>query len=145
MVDNYIKKKRIEKGLTQKDLANKLNVTQGQISQWEHSRTIRVSTLERIAAVLECDATELISVATLIDMELSDEDIARIQEAAKSENRRVPTSEELKNPQPVANDYSDAWNEDELLESFFQLNDMGKHEAIKRVEELTLIKKYTEK
>lgn len=145
MVDNYIRKKRIEKGLTQKDLADKLNVTQGQISQWEHSRTVRVTTLERIAAVLECDVAELISVATLIDLELSDEDIARIQQAAKSENRRVPTSEELKKPQPVANDYSEAWSEDELLESFFQLNDMGKHEAIKRVEELTLIKKYTEK
>lgn len=145
MVDNYIRKKRIEKGLTQKDLADKLNVTQGQISQWEHSRTVRVTTLERIAAVLECDVAELISVATLIDLELSDADIARIQQAAKSENRRVPTSEELKKPQPVVNDYSEAWSEDELLESFFQLNDMGKHEAIKRVEELTLIKKYTEK
>lgn len=144
MVDNYIRKVRVEKGLTQKDLAKKMKVTQGQISQWERSDTLRMSTIDRIAEALGCDSTQLVSAYTRIDLELSDEDYERIKQRAIKEGRPIPPKHVLGSPQPLQGEYPGFWNEDRLWEAYFKLNDMGKHEAIKRVEELTQIKKYTE-
>ena len=58
---DLLRKKRKEKGLTQKDLAKRINVTQGQISQWENSRTLQMSTIEKIALALDCSFVNFIS------------------------------------------------------------------------------------
>lgn len=61
MIGSFIRKKRKEKGLTQKDLAKRMNVTQGQISQWENSRMLQMSTVEKIALALDCSFASFIS------------------------------------------------------------------------------------
>lgn len=54
MVGKNIKKLRSAKGLTQEELAAKLNVTRQALSSWETGRTEPdIDTLERISQVLE--------------------------------------------------------------------------------------------
>lgn len=48
-----IKKLRLEKGLTQKELAKKLHTTKSAISRLEnHADSVRISTLEKVAQAL---------------------------------------------------------------------------------------------
>ena len=50
MVGNNIKKVREEKGLTQEQLAERLNVTRQAVSNWENEKTQPdIETLDRIA------------------------------------------------------------------------------------------------
>ena len=57
-----IKKLRNEKGLTQKDLANLVNVTFQTVSKWENDENEPdVSTLRRLAQLFECSMDDLLS------------------------------------------------------------------------------------
>lgn len=56
-----LKALRIEKGLTQKELANLLHVSQNAIHNWETGkREPKIETIERIAAALKVDYSQLI-------------------------------------------------------------------------------------
>lgn len=56
-----IAKMRIERNITQKELADKLNVTQICVSRYENGdRDIKLSMLRKIAAALDCKVSELI-------------------------------------------------------------------------------------
>lgn len=56
-----LKEIRLNKGITQEDLAKELNVGQNTISQWETGeRTPRVPTLIKLAEVLDCSVGELL-------------------------------------------------------------------------------------
>ncbi len=58
---NLIKELRTEKGLTQKELAEKLNVSTAAVSKWENGKGFPdVSILEPLSAELEISVTELI-------------------------------------------------------------------------------------
>lgn len=57
---NRIKKIRKEKGLTQQELAKRLNVSRAAVSNFEVSDNVTTATLERIAAALGCYVHELI-------------------------------------------------------------------------------------
>lgn len=55
-----IKELRISRGLTQEELAQKINVTQGAISQWEKGLAQPTSDkLPELAKVLRCSIDEL--------------------------------------------------------------------------------------
>lgn len=57
-----IKSARIAKGMTQKDLAEKMQVDQSAIAQWETGKTKpRFYRLKDMALVLGCPAEELLS------------------------------------------------------------------------------------
>ena len=61
MVGKNIKKYREQKGLTQEQLAEQLNVTRQAVSNWENQKTQPdVETLHKISCVLECSVEELI-------------------------------------------------------------------------------------
>ena len=62
IIGNRIKKKRKEKAMTQEELANKLYVSVGYVSNMERGTTkINLSTLSDIADILECDVSEFVS------------------------------------------------------------------------------------
>lgn len=57
-----IKEMRKRLNLSQGDLANQINVTQGAVSQWESGLTNpTLETLVKIAAVLRCTVDDLLS------------------------------------------------------------------------------------
>ena len=60
---NRIKDVRKSKGITQKELAEKLGVTPQAVSQFERSEPDRftIATLQNIAAALECQVDDLIT------------------------------------------------------------------------------------
>ncbi len=61
MVGKNIKRFREQKGLTQEQLAEQLNVTRQAISNWETEKTQPdVETLHKISCILECSVEELI-------------------------------------------------------------------------------------
>ena len=59
---NRIKTIRKEKGITQKDLAEKMGVTPQAVSQFEKTDSDRftIATLQNIAAALDCQIEDLI-------------------------------------------------------------------------------------
>lgn len=57
-----IKELRIEKNLSQSELADKLNVTQGAVSHWEIGRTFpSTEQLMKLAKILDCTIDELLN------------------------------------------------------------------------------------
>ncbi len=61
-IGKTIREKRKEKGLTQEELAGRLNVNQKTVSRWERGLTIPdFSLLESIATELDTDANELMT------------------------------------------------------------------------------------
>ena len=56
-----IKEARLKKSISQLELAEKLNVTQGAVSQWENeTASPRTALLPKIAQVLGCTVDELL-------------------------------------------------------------------------------------
>lgn len=56
-----IKEIRIKKGITQSELAEKLRITQGAVSQWEQGlSTPKADKLIEVATVLGCSVDELL-------------------------------------------------------------------------------------
>lgn len=61
LIGNRIKAKRKEKGITQENLAEKLSVSVGYISQLERGKTkISLDTLSKISDATDCDIADLI-------------------------------------------------------------------------------------
>lgn len=57
---DYIKEKRIDKNMTQEDLAKKLNVKRSTYANWEQgSRKIDVNNVMSICDILDIDMVEL--------------------------------------------------------------------------------------
>ena len=111
---SQIKAIRKKRGLTQKELADKLGVTASVISQYETgARNPKQSTIERLTSVLNCTYG--------IEAVISDNTQANIF---------LEESEEMTNI------------EQDLISFFRSLNDTGKAEALKRVQELTEIDRY---
>ena len=64
-VGEKIKQIRKEKGMTQKQLGEKLNITQQQIAQYENGKlNPKLDTLERIASALEVSYTAFLNIET---------------------------------------------------------------------------------
>lgn len=130
-VNEKIKCIRKEKGLTQKELGDRLGgISQQQIGQWETGKANpKYETLQKIASALDVDIIELIGVKGVVEQSrniLNNLDIKNldIYDAQTDKNKSKQTV---------------------LLNHYNQLNEAGKDKAIERVEELTEIPRYTDK
>lgn len=111
---------RKRKGMTLQQLADILGCSQQNISQYESGkRTPKLETLQKMAAALEVSLFDLVDKEELINTK------SRIKRQIENGTiSMLPSS---------------------LLDNYSKLNDIGKHEAEKRVEELTEIPRYTQK
>lgn len=119
-VGENIKKVRKSKGLTQKELAEMLGVSQQTVAQYE--RTDKMPKIKTIAKVLNVPVDTIIfSYPDGQGYELMFENA---QKEAKAANDKI-----IRN---------------EFIECYDKLNNLGKLKAVERVHELTLIEKYTD-
>lgn len=104
-------------GMTQAELAQKLGVGTTSVYNWcNEVKMPRMNKLRALCDLFECSALDLLTEDSQEYYYLND-DVRKIE---------PHTSERL------------------LLDTFGKLNDLGQDEAIKRIEELTQIKKYTQ-
>ena len=83
-VGKRIQEKRKLKGLTQKQLANQLNVATGTIQQYElGKRTPKIETIKMIASALEVTPFDLVG-PEWFDMQLGPEKLKELNQAVKS-------------------------------------------------------------
>lgn len=91
MLSDNIKVARKNKGLTQEELANKLNVVRQNVSKWEKGFSVPdADTLQRIADILEVDIKHLLG-APVNEGDQPDavaEQLSRINEYLAVRNRR---------------------------------------------------------
>ncbi len=159
-----IKLYRNKAKLTQKELGEKIGISQQQIAQYENGKRLpKIETINKIANALQCSVYELRgmpedlewSVASRIaeyeDLRqkaydsLYNGDAELASRTAKHENSHQKTYDLSHN-----DDTNNKNTETETLltniQSLFdKLNANGKSEAIKRLEELTHLKQYTDK
>lgn len=116
-----IKSIRKKKGFTQKQLAEKTGLSIASIQGYEQGKyKPKVETLQKIAEVLETDI-----------LRFFDENVFKI-EAQKDESTGNTIS------------VVTLTDREKYIDCYDNLNNLGKKEALKRVEELTEIKKYTD-
>lgn len=122
-VGENIKKVRKSKGLTQKELAEMLGVSQQTVAQYERTDKMpKINTIKAIAKVLNVPVDTIIfSYPDGQGYELMFENA---QKEAKAANDKI-----IRN---------------EFMECYDKLNNLGKLKAVERVHELTLIEKYTD-
>ena len=121
-----IKRIRKERGMTQKELGEKLNVSQQMIGQYESDTSnLLEKTIRKVAIALDCRIDELLDLPSVVNV--SDDFMVDFQKGVLEYS--VPQNEYYKFA---------------ISQAFNKLNPLGKKEAIKRIEELTEIKKYTE-
>lgn len=105
---------RLQKKLSQNALGSKLGISQQQIAQYERgTRTPKLDTIAKIANALDTDISEFLDLEALHPMDYTDV---------------IFSFEHIRY--------------DRIKSLYDQLNDQGKEEAIKRVEELTQLDKY---
>lgn len=137
IVGNKIKYYRTKKGLTQKQLAESIGKTESSIQKYERGSTeVPFSVLEKIASCLD----------TYLLFLLDDKYLENAAEYFK-ENGNIDLSNLLRYVSllnvKLSNDINNNYSKNlDIL--FSKLNNLGKQEALKRIEELTEIKKYTE-
>lgn len=115
----YIKGRRIRKGMTQKDLAQRSGVTQATISNIEAekypSARITLDTLIRLAGALEVEVDDLVKIATGQDQEADDPDPPGTLDGVWLHQRQGPTEELIRRGNRLAR--QDRWRE-ALLNGF---------------------------
>ena len=125
-----IKTARKKAGMTQSELSSKLNIPYQSISQWERDlRNPKRETLQAIADAL------CIPVRDLMDTNAYDEGF---QDGVESEEWQNHVIDELWK----RDGYTGSDMEVKLINAFSSLNPSGQTEAVKRVEELTEIRRY---
>lgn len=149
-IGDQIKKIRLEKGLSQKELGKKLGVSQQMIGQWETDKSNpKRETIEKIANALNVSPEILDRRNDTIFFG----DYFVTREQVEDENYK-PIIDLLKKQQRVNSKLDgdtllpteDAFNQvrqNILLSSFNKLNGVGKDKAIEDVENLTYNPRYT--
>lgn len=133
---NNIKEARITAGLTQRELGERLGVTSATISAFEKDKTnIKRSTVARIAEALDL-AYGFTKKGDAYFYNFRDTSALAAAIIHNSDNDIIEDS---------PNNYKMTNGEINILDNYNQLNNTGKLEAEKRIEELTHIKKYTTK
>lgn len=121
-IGERIKKVRQEKGLSQKALGQLLGVSQQHIAQYETGkRKPKYDTLKKIIHALDVPLLDIVG-----EDELEIMVTAQMREEARQEFNIIPKDEVF------------------LIHDYKKLNDTGKKEARKRVNELTEIPRYTQ-
>lgn len=120
---DMIRKYRTEKGLTQKKLGELCGIADSNIRKYESgNQNPKIETLQKIANALGIPVNRLLAGKLITGDELKD------KSSEYGLTHLVPDTEE----------------ERIVLENCKKLNETGKKEAAKRVEELTHLEKYTE-
>ncbi|MDU4953827.1 MAG: hypothetical protein DBY38_01950 [Clostridium cadaveris] len=129
-IGGTLKDLRINKQITQEELANDLNnlynikINKGMISKWESNKSEPIFKYVKLFS-------DYYNVS--VDYLLGLTEFRNINdELNNNKNKMISFSK----------NYNDSFFENKLLESYSELNNLGKKEAIKRVEELTYIDKY---
>lgn len=160
-----LKNIRKQRGMTQKELAELLNVSVMTIRRLEAgTRVPKLITVEKLSKALEVDPTELMfgddvyikTAEKFMEAEQNQfsgycnlDDIESIYNLQAELKNRIKTEgiQKIRNETfNVAASNNQTYEEDnykKLIENYNKLNTLGKDEAIKRVEELTEIPKYT--
>lgn len=122
-IGENIKFIRIQKKMTQKELGEKLGgITQQQIGQWENgNKNPKIETIQKIATALEVSLSDIMGA----------EEFDKIIETKSRIKRQIDSGIITTLPSS-------------LLDNYSKLNDTGKREADKRVQELTEIPRYTQ-
>ena len=119
---DMIRKYRTEKGLTQKKLGELCGIADSNIRKYESgNQNPKIETLQKIADALDIPVNRLLAGKIISRDELKE----KLSEYGLT--HLVPDTEE----------------ERTVLENCKKLNETGKKEAAKRVEELTNLEKYT--
>lgn len=129
-----LKELRIENNLTQEELANKLNelhdikLNKGMISKWESNKSEpRFEYVKYLSKLYNVSIDYLLGLTKY-----------KNEEELRKDKEKAIISNLLRNPLGAdAGRYL-------LLKNYNKLNQLGKNEAIKRIEELTYINKYKE-
>lgn len=128
-IGDNIRRLRLEKKMTQKELSKLSGISEVMISQYERGvRVPKNNNMARIAYVLDKSGRELLDDELPFDLldPTWDKDFIDI----------------YRQPVPQIRDTHLDYSENELITNYRMLNDAGKLEASKRVEELTEIVKY---
>lgn len=122
-IGENIKRIRTQKKMTQKELGENLGgITQQQIGQWENgNKKPKIETIQKIAAALEVSLSDI----------MGKEEFDKIIETKSRIKRQIDSGIITTLPSS-------------LLDNYSKLNDTGKREADKRVQELTEIPRYTQ-
>lgn len=90
LIGQRVKEKRKQKGFTQENLAEKLNVTVGYISQIERGVTkINLETLSAISVFCECDVSYFLTGTTAAQTSFMQEEIAKVISDLDSSERKL--------------------------------------------------------
>lgn len=155
-VGEQIKKCRNEIKLSQKELGKKLGVSQAMIAQYESGKRLpKLETIQKIAEALEVPLYDLFVTKTdnlgisidLIDVK-HPEDITKYLSAIDPHFNEEFLKEKIEAERigHLSNlEQLETQNIEQLVDNYLKLNDLGQQEAVKRVEELTEIPRYTKK
>lgn len=181
--------------MTQKELGEKLGVSQAAIGQFEKSNTLRFDTIKKLAIALDVPEMELLKINSQAELVakniqyyllvngMTRQELANalgislttvtkfctgqaaprletLQQIAVCLNIKLTDllgnnfeikqgsghiyDAETQSYKPYTGEYIDLTDRAKLIDTYDNLNDLGKKEALKRVEELTEIKKYIE-
>lgn len=127
-IGDNIKQLRLEKRLTQKKLSELTGISEVMISQYERGiRTPKNKNLKKIAHILDRSGNRLLDEELPFDLVGSEDNFDNYETPFKT----------------ISNVQLELF-EHKLLSNYRLLNEEGKKEANKRIEELTEINKYTE-
>lgn len=128
-----IKEIRKQKGLTQKQLGDLCGMADSAIRRYENGNANpKIETLKKISSALEVPLSALLSFEEYMKIWKDEKEIERITS---------PTLLETLHPGDIFS--TEDITEHKLISDYRQLNDNGKTEALKRVEELTEMSRYT--
>ncbi|WP_061317520.1 helix-turn-helix domain-containing protein [Clostridium botulinum] len=140
-IGKRIKNRRKDLGFTLKEIGDKVGVASSTIQRYESGAITqyKLPVLESIAKAINVNPVWLIKKEAKMETDIPD-DIFIKQYQDDIEKNTIRTTINLKNFDVL----STKNQENKLLSIFNKLNEIGKNEALKRVEELTEISKYTE-
>ena len=126
-----IKLRRKAAGLTQNQLAERMRITQGSLTQYETGRRKpKPETLHKFAAALQCDDFDLIG----SDYKISKNDYSRMLEEAYKPQPFMT--------QPYEYRPQDRTQFDKLKQSYDSLNAAGRQKLVDYASDLASMKKY---
>ena len=147
-----IKAARIKAGLTQGQLADKLNISFVNISQWENgARNPKIETLKKIADALGVEVWELADFDTASRMmeyenvahEIKQDMMDSAYTPEEYEEARKTSISEIQMSLALADIERSRLNN--LQSAFLRLNETGQKKAVENVEDLAKIPEYQKK
>lgn len=155
-IGDNIRRKRKEKKMTLQQIADIMGCSPQLISQYENGKRIpKVGTLKKILDALDCDffdfmeelselKSDIEKVSDVLDFNSAIALTNTLLEKSKNDDNIIALEVAEKIAQIAEKKYNDKYPpEARLMLAYDELNDNGKEEAVKRVEELTEIPRYT--